>query len=221
TLCGWCNASARSTRPPRRGRLRRARRSARCAAILVGVVLGACGLAAVTSAQEELLQELKTVARVRLEGRRQLSAGAIRKVLKTRGLSIWPWRERPTLRFDYLRADVDAIRDIYRHNGFLDADAAFQVTSMDSTDKVEVTFRIREGERSRIRAVYFDGTVVYPVRDLQKKIWSRPGRTFDPSFLQLDTLVIASLYQERGYRPHVLAWYSRGKPDSTHVDVAY
>ena len=86
--------------------MRRARRSARCAAIILLGWLGLCGLAAKASAQEELLQELKKVSRVELIGRRQLSAGAIRKVLKTKSPSFWPWREKPTLRFDYLAADV-------------------------------------------------------------------------------------------------------------------
>src|SRR5262245_282250 len=173
------------------------------------------------SAQEELLQELKTVARVEIEGRHQLSAGAIRKVLKTRGLSRWPWRDRPTLRFDYLRADVQAIHSIYVHNGFLDASADYQVSSTDTSDRVIVTFLIHEGERSRIREVDFQGNSVYATKDLRKEAWARATRAFDPAFLQLDTLIIAGLYQERGYRPHVAGHYRRGQPDSTHVDVAY
>lgn len=201
--------------------MRRARRSARCAAIILGGVLGVCGLAAAANAQEELLQELKTVAQVQIEGRRQLSAGAIRKVLKTRGLSRWPWRDRPTLRFDFLRADVEAIEQIYRHNGYLDATASYRVSSSSSSDRVVVTFAIREGQRSRVRAVRFEGTAAYPVKDLRKKVWARVGRAFDPAFLQLDTLTIVALYQERGYRPHVAGAFVRGRPDSTQVEVDY
>ena len=149
--------------------MRRARRSRR-AAILLGVLLGVCGLAAAASAQEELLQELKKVSQVELIGRRQLSAGAIRKVLKTKSPSFWPWREKATLRFDYLAADVEAIGDIYRHNGFLDATASYRVSSNDSTGLVKVDFLIREGERSRIRGLRFEGTGSYPEKDLRKKV---------------------------------------------------
>jgi len=200
--------------------LRRARRSRR-AAILLGVLLGVCGLAAAASAQEELLQELKKVSQVELIGRRQLSAGAIRKVLKTKSPSFWPWREKATLRFDYLAADVEAIGDIYRHNGFLDATASYRVSSNDSTDLVKVDFLIREGERSRIRGLRFEGTGSYPEKDLRKKVWAREDRVFDPAFLQLDTLIISAMYQERGYRPHVAATYRRGDPESTLVEVVY
>ena len=201
--------------------MRPARRSARRAAILLGVVLGVGGMVAAAEAQEELLQELKTVARVRMEGRRQLSAGAIRKVIKTRGKSMWPWGDRPVLRFDYLRADVDAIRQLYRHYGFLDALASYQVSSVDTTDEVEVTFNIREGPRSRIESVRFEGVHVYPEKDLRKRIWARPKRTFDPGYLQLDTLIVSTSYQDRGYRPHVTGSFTRQPPDSVRIAVLY
>ncbi len=201
--------------------MRRARRSARRAAIILGWLLGACGLTAAAGAQEELLQELKTVARVEIIGRRQLSAGAIRKVLKTRGLSFWPWRTKPALRFDYLAADTEAIAETYRHNGFLDASVGYRVSSSGNSDRVVVAFVVHEGQRSRIRDVHLEGTSAYPAKDLRKKLWAKIGRPFDPAYLQLDTLVIVALYQERGYRPHVTATYQRGQPDSTRVDVVY
>ena len=70
--------------------MRRVRRSAWRSAILLGGVLGACFLVAAAGAQEELLQELKTVTRVDIIGRRQLSAGAIRKVeISTDGGERW------------------------------------------------------------------------------------------------------------------------------------
>ena len=188
--------------------------------MLLGLALGVGG-ALVVNAQEELLQELKTVAGVHLVGRHKLSAGAIRKVLKTRPVSIWPWREKPALRFDYLRADAQSIRDLYRHNGYLDADATYSVAPAKKKDQVEVTFTIREGPITHIRSVQFEGVAVYPLKDLRKKLWSQPDRSFDPAYLQLDTLLISTLYQERGYRPHVAASYRRGQPDSTHVDVTY
>jgi outer membrane protein insertion porin family len=201
--------------------LRRARHSARRAAILLGVVLGVCGLAASPGAQEELLQELKKVTRVDLVGRRHLSAGAIRKVLKTKNPSFWPWRERPTLRYDYLAADTQSIGELYRHNGFLDVQVGYRVTTTDSSARAAVAFLIREGQRSEIRAVRFAGNTVYSERDLRKKLWAKVGRPFDPAFLQLDTLTISALYQEKGYRPHIAAGYRRHEPDSTNVDVGY
>src|SRR5262249_10285036 len=154
-------------------------------------------------------------------GRRQLSAGAIRKVLKTRGLSIWPWRDRPTLRFDYLAADTPAIADLYRHNGFLDATVGDRVSTTDSSNRARVAFLVKEGRRSTIRDVRLEGNQVLSARDLRKRLWAKKGRAFDPAFLQLDTLTIVSLYQEKGYRPHVAGRYVRGGRDSTRIDVTY
>ncbi|TMQ67869.1 MAG: hypothetical protein E6K80_14855, partial [Candidatus Eisenbacteria bacterium] len=179
--------------------MRRVRRSAWRSAILLGGVLGACFLVAAAGAQEELLQELKTVTRVDIIGRRQLSAGAIRKVL----------------------TDTQAVAETYRHNGFLDATVGYRVSTTDSSNRARVAFVIHEGRRSLIHDVHFEGNHVLSARDLRRKMWAKKGRAFDPAFLQLDTLTIVSLYQERGYRPHASGRYVRGHPDSTRIDLTY
>src|SRR5206468_2685788 len=104
---GWCSDSARSRWLPVRVRLRPIRRSAlRAAIVLVAPLAAALGIPATAIAQEELLQELKKISSVRIEGRHHLGAGTLRRAMKTRGPSLWPWSESPLLRFDYLRADV-------------------------------------------------------------------------------------------------------------------
>ncbi len=201
--------------------MRPARRSGLRTAITLGGLLAALLGAAGVRAQEELLQELKTISSVHLEGRHRVSSGVLRRAIKTRGRSIWPWREAPVLRFDYLRADVIAIKELYRRYGFLDAEVDYQVTSAAKRDEVEVTFAIREGGRSVIRGVRLIGTRAIPARELARKLWARPGRPFDPAYLQLDTLRLSDLYQEKGYLPRVEASYARGASDSLRVAVTY
>ena len=197
------------------------RRSLRRAITSCAWVLAALTWAASASAQEELLQELKRISAVRLEGRHRLSQTTLRRVMKTRGPSMWPWRETPLLRFDYLRADTLALAQLYRRYGFLDARIDYQVTPGRKTDEVAVTFRIHEGGRSRIRAVHLPGAVAITPRDLARRLWARRGRNFDVAYLQLDTLRIANLYQEKGYFPTVAASYVRDPVDSLRIDVTY
>jgi outer membrane protein insertion porin family len=190
--------------------------------VIVGAALALAGLLAEGArAQDELLQELKTITSVRIEGNRQVSTGAIRSVMKTRGPSIWPWAERPTLRLDFLRTDVAAITALYRHHGLLDAKVDYRVGSSRDPEEVSVEFLIREGDRTEIATVELVGVAHYPDRDLRKKLFARPGRPFDPAFLQLDTLLISELYQDRGYRPHVAASARRLTPDSLQAVVRY
>lgn len=172
-------------------------------------------------AQADLLGEIRTIAGVEFEGRHRVGGGELRSVLKTRGPSFWPWSERPTLRADFLRSDTLAIRVRYIHHGFLDTHVAVRITPQHDSSQVVVTFVIDEGPRSRVTSVEFSEVHVYREEELRRKLRIRPGRPFDPAELQLDTLKISELYQERGFRPHVVASARRGEVDSLSVSVRF
>ena len=161
---------------------------------------------------------LSTVSDIRLEGRRHVPANRILPLLKTRRPSWMPWADRPPLRFDYLRADTFTIATVYRQNGYLDAFVTWRLEAGKKPTAQTVVFVIREGERSRIRSVELTGVTAYPVDQLRRKLYARPGRPFNPAFVIADTTRISAAYQERGFIPHVLAAARR---DSLAVDVQY
>ena len=117
----------------------------------------------------ELPSELRVVADVRLSGRRNVSAREIRAVLKTRPPSLWPWREKPALRTDFLRADTLAIETVCRQHGFLDARARARVTDGRTPREAIVTYVIEEGERSRVGTVTLTGVRAYPIDQLRHR----------------------------------------------------
>ncbi len=215
------------SRPHPRLRLRTPRKQVACAGEPWLLVVGlACGLwiAAAPTArcappdEEALLQELKTIAELRIEGRRQVGLRELRSVMKTRGPSWWPLSDRPVLRLDFLRSDVEAIRSLYRHHGLLDAQVDYEIRDARQENEVVVGFRIDEGPRTRIRDIAIRGNDNYPSSDLRKRLWAKPNRPFDPAFLKLDTLLISALYQDRGRRPHVQAGATR---ESLWVTIQY
>src|SRR5205814_6578088 len=58
--------------------------------------------------------------------------------------------------------------------------------------------------------------------DIRRKLLTRRGEPFDPYVLQLDTLKISELYQERGYRPTIVASARRREgAESLKVDVDF
>jgi len=201
--------------------LRRVRRSVLRTAFVTSSWLAALALPAACLAQEELLQELKKVSSVTIEGNRHLSHSALEKVMKTRGASFWPWSEVPLLRYDFLRSDLLSIRQLYSRYGYLDARAEYQVDISPQTDKVAVTFRIVEGHQTHIRAVHLPGVHVFTEKELLRKLWAKKDKPFDPGYLQLDTLRLSDLYAEKGYLPHVLAEAWRDSIDSLRVSVRY
>lgn len=157
------------------------------------------------AAESEFPTELQQVDRIRFEGRHHVAEKELRAAMKTQTPSVLPWRDRPVLRLDFLRADTAAIVAVYRQYGYLDAQAGVQVRSMKPVGHAELMYRIREGERTYTGAVEFSGVHAVPEGLLRQKIYTRRGRPFNPSALIVDTLRIAEVYQDRGYIPRVTA----------------
>lgn len=170
----------------------------------------------------ELPEELRSVAEVRWTGLDKLGARQLKAAnLKTRRPSRLPWRDRPTLRRDYLVADSAAILGLYRHYGFLDAGVRVRVEPMKDPRSARVVFDVKEGPRTRIDRVELNGVTVPNQSDLRRSLLARPREPFDPAFLHLDTLKIRTLYRARGYFVNAKGSFQRGRPDSTSVVVRY
>ena len=156
-------------------------------------------------AQQGLPGELRVVADVRLSGLRHVSSKEVRTVLKTRPPSWLPWREKPALRIDFLRADTLAIESVCRRHGFLDARARTRIVNGRTPREAIVTFEVEEGQRSRVGSVTLTGVQSYPIEQLRRHLLARPGRPYNPAFVIADTTRISRAYQDRGYIPRVSA----------------
>jgi len=175
-------------------------------------------LATQARGQTGLSGELRVVSDVRIAGRLHVSAREIRAVLKTRPPSLLPWREKPALRMDFLRADTLAIESVCRQHGYLDARAHARVAPGSDPREAIVTFVIEEGQRSRVGAVTLAGVYAYPIGQLRRHLLARPGSPFNPAYVIVDTTRISRAYQERGYIPHVIASVAR---EALRVHVRY
>lgn len=187
------------------------------------LILLAGGVPARIAAQTgELPEELRNVAEVRWTGLDKLGGRQLKAAnLKTRRPSRLPWRDRPTLRRDYLVADSAAILGLYRHYGFLDAYVRVRVEPMKDPRSARIVFDVKEGPRTRIARVDLNGVKVPSQSELRRSLLARPHEAFDPAFLHLDTLKIRTLYRARGYFVNAAGSYTRGIPDSASVVVRY
>ena len=196
----------------------------------VGACVAALALALATLAPPsahaqnagELPAQLRVIAGVKFRGNKHVGSRKMKAAnLKTRRPSLVPWRDRPSLRLDFLRADTASIAALYRHYGYLDAHAYWVLESTRDPAAARVVFVVEEGARSEVGAVALEGLHAFHDRELRRTLLSKPGRPFDPAFLPLDTLHLSALYQERGYRPHTLASATRGVPNPHTVAVRY
>ncbi len=193
-------------------------REARALALALALSPCAAGEVRAQSTAADLPAALKSVASVRLVGRRHVPSKELWAALKTRRPSSLPWADRAPLRPDFLRADTAAIAAVCRRHGFLDATATVTLSGSGDPREAQVIFRIEEGPRSRIESVEFAGVSGHDENVLRRRIYARRGRPFNPAYLIVDTTRISSAYQERGYIPSVHASFRR---DSTRVTVRY
>ena len=170
----------------------------------------------------ELPEQLRVIASVKFKGMHKLGGRELKVAnLKTRRPSPLPWRARPALRMDYLRADTASIRTLYRHYGFLDARVHWELRPSRDPEAANVVFVIEEGPRSRVERVELSGVTEFHEREVRRPLLAQPKRPYDPAFLGIDTLTISRLYQDRGFLPSTWAHAERGQPDSASVRISY
>ena len=216
----WPSRTPSGRRGRDRGLATRGALAAFAAACALALLAGVAPLGAQPTG--DLPEQLRVIADVRFRGNKHLGPGKLKEAhLKTHEPSRLPWRERPTLRLDYLRGDTAAITALYRHYGYLDASASWVIESTPDPEAAQVVFLIHEGGCSKIKDVKLEGVHEFKLKELTRSMLSKPSRAFDPAFLALDTLHLALLYQERGRRPHTTASYVRGSPDSLAIHVTY
>jgi outer membrane protein insertion porin family len=195
-----------------------ARDASRVGAALLGLLLSLPGPAA---SRGDLESQLKSVAAVGFRGRHSVNSREIRAVLKTRPPSFWPWAERQPVRADFLKADCAAVEAVYHQHGFLDAAVSDSLLRVRDPGRVRVLFVIREGPRSRIAGVAFEGVQAVPQEALRRALYARPRRPFNPAYLVADTAIIARQEGEHGHLPRVTGTARRGERDSLSVRVVY
>ena len=161
------------------------------------------------AADEEFPTELRTISGIKLEGRHHVPSREIWAALKTKQPSILPWREKPRLRLDFLRADTSAISGVYREHGFLDAHATWVIQPEKTGNRAAIHFQIFEGKQSRISRVDITGVKSVPFDPVRRRLLARSGRPFNPAYLVADTVRIARWYQDRGYLPRIDAGFER------------
>src|SRR5213075_1688840 len=122
-------------------------------------------------AAEDLLTQLRIVEALHFHGVRLVPVSELRRALRTRPPSIWPWADKTPYRRDFLNADTLAIRLVYRDHGFHDARVdSVTVQPLRNAREVAVHYFVYEGKQAKIRSIHFDGVQHMTPRQLMGKI---------------------------------------------------
>ena len=167
---------------------------------------------------------------MKIEGTKTLKEGQIKKVLKTHTRSSFAfWAQKPLYRQDFLRADIEIIRQFAAQHGYLDAVVSGAARPDPDKDEVDVVYRVDEGPRSDIDSLTIVGAASMPRAEVDKLVTTKVGQPFNALRLVADRQALTNGYSDRGFFPTITpSWVRHGgaardstRSDSTRVAVRF
>ena len=139
------------------------------------------------------------VGSVRFEGNAHISSSDLKKVVKTKKRNLWSvFTKTGKLEQNQLVDDATAIREFYQNKGYSDV----QVSPAELTTKsgkVQVLFRIAEGEVYKVGSVSYQGAKLFSQEKIAAVTKVRSGSVFSPAAVQADVKALQDLYGGKGY----------------------
>lgn len=154
------------------------------------------------------------VTAIDITGNQYFSESSIRKIMLTKPKGLF---RKGLFNLEIFRGDLDAIKNFYVYDGFLDVSVAHKVR-YDSTDQgVAISIVIDEGRQNFVKEINFDGNAVFRSDSLLKLLVMERSKVFDMRMVDLDNYVIRYAYDDIGYADiQVESDYDR-KQDSISV----
>ena len=138
-----------------------------------------------------------SIRKIRYVGNEHFNTLQLR--LQTRTSAWFLWMVPGLLDIEQVDQDVNALRNLYVAEGFLDAEVGRELEFSPDKRKVTLTFVINEGARYRVNEVQFRGNTVFSDEELARRLKLARGEFFQAMSLQRDVKVLENTYGELGY----------------------
>lgn len=99
---------------------------------------------------------------------------------------------------DMLRLDLDAVRQFYRGQGWLDATVGHRLRHDDTGQRLYLTISVREGPRYKVEAIHTRGNALFTRAEILDAIAQKAGGWYQPEQLEEDRRTVRDLYGEQG-----------------------
>ncbi|MEZ5871967.1 MAG: outer membrane protein assembly factor BamA [Nitratireductor sp.] len=145
------------------------------------------------------VDESGIVNQVFFEGNKRLKDDALSSIVQT--------SSRSTYAEDKVASDVDRIMEAYARVGRKDATVSYEVVPL-SNKRVNVVFKINEGDKTKIRSISFVGNQRFSERRLRDELETKPSNWFswlknddiyDADKLRTDEERLRRFYYNNGY----------------------
>ncbi|HEV2202264.1 MAG TPA: BamA/TamA family outer membrane protein [Bryobacteraceae bacterium] len=162
------------------------------------------------------------LARIEITGNRFFDDATLRERLTTREAGLLRYRHgrySQRMRDD----DRDAIRDLYRANGF--RDVVVSATTIDDyggiKDAIGLRFEIQEGEAWFVESLDIEGVPEDEAAHLTALVQSMPGQTFSDAAVAADRDTVLGYYSNNGYPAATFDWSQAPGENERRVRLRY
>ncbi|MBE0432764.1 BamA/TamA family outer membrane protein [candidate division WOR-3 bacterium] len=149
------------------------------------------------------------VASIEVEGNEYFKSSAITRVMLTRTRNIL---RKGIFNEQIFMGDVEAIRNLYAYDGFLDIEVDYELHYDSTAGQVDILLNIAEGGQYLVDRVDYRGNTVIDAESLDQQVTIKPGQIFDPRKVDVDNYVIRYRYDDLGYADvRVMSGYHAGE----------
>ena len=143
--------------------------------------------------------ENNSINRVAFEGNSKLKSESLVNEVQTKSRGAYS----PAI----VAADVERIKEIYRHNGRAAATVTSRLVNLDN-GRIDVVFTINEGDKTGVREIKFVGNQTFSAYKLSGLIqttemnylsWLKTSDVYDPDRISADEELIRRYYLKNGY----------------------
>ena len=146
-----------------------------------------------------LIKENPMINNIDFIGNKRIKEDAMRSEIKLKSRNVYQKSE--------VQDTIVLIRDLYKRSGYFSAKIKAQINRL-SQNRIDITFRINEGEKTKIKGVKFIGNKIFSDKRLkgvistkESKLWRimSAGDIYDPDRINYDKDLLRRYYLQEGY----------------------
>ena len=146
-----------------------------------------------------LIKENPMINNIDFIGNKKIKEDAMRSEIKLKSRNVYQKSE--------VQDTIALIRDLYKRSGYFSAKIKAQINRL-SQNRIDITFRINEGEKTKIKGVKFIGNKIFSDKRLrgivstkESKLWRimSAGDIYDPDRINYDKDLLRRYYLQEGY----------------------
>ena len=146
-----------------------------------------------------LIKENPMINNVNFLGNKKLKEDNLREEIQLKSRNVFQKKA--------LQDDLTIIRDLYKRSGYFSAKIEPNISKL-SQNRIDVTFKINEGDKTKIKGIKFLGNKIFSDKRLksiistkESKLWRilSSGDIYDPDRVNYDKDLLRRYYLQEGY----------------------